>query len=73
MIATSGWGARFHLLQPRNLCFWLYVAVVAVGGWQVLTMVAPTAGLFAQANIAAVVTSGLFAVAFLVFLHLVDR
>lgn len=73
VIATSGWGARFHLLQPRNLCFWLYVAVVAVGGWQVLTMVAPTAGLFAQANIAAVVTSGLFAVAFLVFLHLVDR
>ncbi|MGE3288352.1 MAG: PrsW family intramembrane metalloprotease, partial [Pseudonocardia sp.] len=72
-IATSGWGAPFHFLQPRNACFWVYLALVGAGIWTAVTLTAPTARVFAVANITAVLTSSLFAAAFVLFLHRSDR
>jgi RsiW-degrading membrane proteinase PrsW (M82 family) len=72
-IETSGWGARFHFVQPHNACFWVYLALVASGAWYVINAVASTGGAFNQAYATAVVTSGLFCAAFLAFLHHADR
>lgn len=30
-LEETGWGLPFRLVQPQNLCFWLYVALVGVG------------------------------------------
>lgn len=72
-IRTSGWGARFHFVQPRNACFWVYLLLVAVGAWTLVGLIVPTAGIFRQANTAALASASLFAVVFLLFLHRFDR
>src|SRR5690242_3958178 len=72
-IAVSGWGARFRLVQPHNACFWVYLALVGTGIRHVIAEVAPTAGVFAQADVLALLTSGLYCGAFLLFLHGADR
>jgi protease PrsW len=72
-IATSGWGAPFRLVQPHNAAFWVLLALIAVGVWHAIGAVVPTAGVFAAADTAALISSGLFAVAFLLFLRWADR
>lgn len=72
-IELSGWGAPFRFVQPHNACFWVYLAMVATGAWHAVSSVVPTAGLFAEANALAVLTSGIFAAVFLLFLHWADR
>lgn len=72
-IDESGWGARFHLLQPRNLCFWVYVLLLVLGARQLYGIAAPTAGVFAEANLAAVASAGTFCLLFVLFLRHVDR
>jgi RsiW-degrading membrane proteinase PrsW (M82 family) len=72
-IALSGWGARVRLLQPHNACFWVYLALVGSGLWYVVTTVQSTGGAFNDAYSTALVTSGLFAAAFLLWLHWADR
>jgi protease PrsW len=72
-IARSGWGARVRLLQPHNACFWVYLALVASGLWYVITTVQSTGGAFNDAYSTALVTSGLFAAAFLFWLHAADK
>jgi protease PrsW len=72
-IETSGWGARFQFAQPHNACFWVYLGLVASGGWYVVNAVASSGGAFDQAYATAVVSSGLFCAAFLAFLHHADR
>jgi protease PrsW len=72
-IEVSGWGAPFRLVQPHNACFWVYLVLVAVGVWKAVGLVVPTAGIFADADTAALISSGLFAVLFLLFLRWADR
>lgn len=72
-IEESGWGSRFHLFQPRNLCLWVYVLLVVMGARQLYDVAAPTAGVFAEANLAAVASAGSFCLVFLLVLHHVDR
>jgi RsiW-degrading membrane proteinase PrsW (M82 family) len=72
-IETSGWGARFAFVQPHNACFWVYLGLVGAGLWYVVNAVSTTADAFAQAYATAVVTSGLFAAAFLAWLRRADR
>ena len=33
-IEVSGWGERFEFFQPRNLCLWVYLALVGTGAVQ---------------------------------------
>ena len=72
-IEESGWGARFHLFQPRNLCLWVYLLLVALGARQLYEIAAPTAGVFAKADLAAAASTGTFCLIFLLFLHHFDR
>ena len=57
-IEESGWGAQFHLFQPRNLCLWVYLLLLAMGAHQLYQVAVPTAGVFADANLAAVASAG---------------
>lgn len=72
-IAESGWGARFHLFQPRNLCLWVYLVIVVIGVHQLYQIAVPTAGVFAKADIAGVASASTFCLVFLLFLHHFDR
>ncbi len=72
-IEVSGWGTPFHFVQLRNACFWVYLAMVASGAWYAIHSVAPTAGVFAAAYTATVLSTGAFALLFLLFLHWADR
>lgn len=72
-IEESGWGARFHLFQPRNLCLWVYLLMVVLGAHQLYQIAVPTAGVFAKADIAGVASASVFCLLFLLFLHHADR
>jgi len=72
-IATSGWGARFDFFQPHNACLWVYLGLVVSGLWFVVNTVKGTGGAFDEAYATALVSSALFAVAFLAFLRHADR
>ncbi|MET8523751.1 PrsW family intramembrane metalloprotease [Nocardioides sp. NBC_00163] len=72
-MAESGWGASFHLFQPRNLCLWVYLVLVVIGAHQLYQIAVPTAGVFAEADIAGVASAGVFCLVFLLFLHYFDR
>ena len=72
-IATSGWGARFDFFQPHNACLWVYLGLVVSGLWFVVNTVKGTGGAFDEAYATALVSSALFAAAFLAFLRHADR
>ncbi len=72
-IATSGWGAPFRFVQPHNACFWVYLVLIVAGLWYLVPTFATTAGIYGEANTAAIITSALFAAVFLFFLHRMDR
>jgi protease PrsW len=72
-IAVSGWGAPFRFVQPHNACFWMYLVLAVAGLWTLVPMFAATAGVYAEANAAAIGTSAVFAAVFLFFLHRADR
>lgn len=72
-IMVSGWGAPYRFVQPHNACFWVYLLLVGLGLWKFVTLSLPTAEIFADANTVAIVSSGLFAIVFLLFLHSFDR
>jgi len=72
-IATSGWGARFEFFQPHNACLWVYLGLVVSGVWFVINTVKGTGGAFDEAYATALVSSALFAAAFLAFLRHADR
>lgn len=72
-IESSGWGRRFHFVQPRNACFWVYLVLV-ITGFQVMLQFA-TPGLQAyQASFT--LSAVVFAVAglpLLLILRHIDR
>lgn len=72
-IDISGWGARFHFVQPRNACFWVYLLLVGAGIHTLVPLVAPNADLFADAYAASIVTAAVFGLVFLLALHHFDR
>jgi RsiW-degrading membrane proteinase PrsW (M82 family) len=72
-IETSGWGARFHFIQPHNACFWVYLALLGSGLWFVFTTVQSTASTYAQAYTASLLAGAAFTAVFLGFLHHADR
>src|SRR5687768_6768458 len=72
-IEESGWGAPFTFFQPRNACLWVYLLMVVLGAHSLYSLAAPTAALFAEANLAALASSGSFCLVFLWFLHHIDR
>ena len=72
-IHRSGWGSTFRFVQPRNLAFWVYLALVGWGAVQLVDLIRPGTQI-AQRSFAA--TAAIYAVAaipFAVFIHQLDR
>ncbi|UTX52484.1 PrsW family intramembrane metalloprotease [Leucobacter aridicollis] len=72
-ISRSGWGATFEFVQPRNLCFWLYLILTGVGAVNLWKYVAPKAGFFAESLTLGAVVVGLAGIAWALWFHHIDR
>jgi protease PrsW len=72
-IAQSGFGEEFHLVQPRNLAFWVYCLLVVAGAVVLSGQVSIAVAAYSGALISGAVAFGLLAVAYLWFIHYEDR
>lgn len=44
-LELSGWGTGFHLVQPRNIAFWVFIVLTAVGLFQIWSYFKSSVGL----------------------------
>ena len=72
-IEQSGWGEEFHLVQPRNLAFWVYCLLVAAGVFVISGQISIAAAAYSGALTSGIIAFGLLAVAYLWFVHYEDR
>ncbi|XVV10261.1 PrsW family intramembrane metalloprotease [Actinoplanes sp. CA-131856] len=72
-IARTGWGNPFHLWQPRNACFWVYVLGVGYGVWVLFGMINQGIRLYAPALTASAIIFAIYAVLFWWFTERIDR
>jgi protease PrsW len=72
-IEQSGWGEDFRLVQPHNLAFWVYCALVVAGAYVLSGQISIAAAAYSGALISGVIAFGLLAVAYLWFIHYEDR
>jgi RsiW-degrading membrane proteinase PrsW (M82 family) len=72
-IEQSGWGEDFHLVQPRNLAFWVYCVLVVAGAYVLSGQVSIALAAYSGALINGIITFALLAVAYLWFIHYEDR
>ena len=70
---TSGWGRRFVLYQPRNLAFWAYALLVAVGVLSFVPMLTGQPEGYEAAVVLAVVLFVLYGALFWWFTQRADR
>jgi RsiW-degrading membrane proteinase PrsW (M82 family) len=69
----SGWGERFHFVQPHNLCFWVFAVLTGIGAFQVWAYFAPKTGLYADAFAISAVLCGLCGLAWFAWFRHIDR
>jgi protease PrsW len=72
-LETSGWGERFDFVQPHNLCFWVYLWLMAVGVFQAWSYFQPSIGFYADAFAISAVLCILFGGAWWLWLRHIDR
>ena len=72
-IDQSGWGEAFHLVQPRNLAFWVYCLLVAAGVFVISGQISIAAAAYSGALTIGIIAFGLLADAYLWFVHYEDR
>jgi len=72
-IEASGWGERFKLVQPHNLCFWVYVVLVAIGLLQFVREAQHFTGFLAPSLISASILFALYGLGIFWALRLMDR
>jgi len=72
-LEVSGWGEPFRFVQPHNLCFWVYLVLMAVGVFQVWSYFDPQVGFYAEAFAIAAVLCGLCGVAWWLWFRHIDR
>jgi protease PrsW len=72
-IEESGWGEDFRLVQPHNLAFWAYCALVVAGAYVLAGQVSIAAAAYSGALASGVVAFALVAIAYLWFIHYEDR
>jgi protease PrsW len=72
-IDQSGWGEKFHLVQPHNLAFWVYCLLVAAGAVVISGQVSIAAAAYSGALTSGIIAFGLLAVAYLWYIHYEDR
>ncbi|EME23176.1 PrsW family intramembrane metalloprotease [Rhodococcus triatomae] len=72
-IRNSGWGQVFRFAQPRNLAFWVYVVLVAIGAVSFTRYVGGQAPAYGEALIVATVLFALYCALFWWFTQRIDR
>jgi protease PrsW len=72
-IEQSGWGEDFRFVQPRNLAFWVYCALVIAGAYVLSGQISIAAAAYSGALISGIIAFGLLAIAYLWFIHYEDR
>jgi protease PrsW len=72
-IEQSGWGEDFRLVQPHNLAFWAYCALVVGGAYVLSGQISIAVAAYSGALISGIIAFGLLAVAYLWFIHYEDR
>ena len=72
-LEVSGWGERFTFVQPHNLCFWVYLWLMAVGLFQAWSYFQPKIGFYAEAFAISAVLCTLFGAAWWLWLRHIDR
>jgi RsiW-degrading membrane proteinase PrsW (M82 family) len=72
-IDQSGWGEDFRLVQPRNLAFWVYCALVIAGAYVLSGQISIAAAAYSGALASGIVAFGLLAIAYLWFIRYEDR
>jgi RsiW-degrading membrane proteinase PrsW (M82 family) len=72
-IEQSGWGEDFRFVQPRNLAFWVYCALIVAGAYVLSGQISIAAAAYSGALISGIIAFGLLAVVYLWFIHYEDR
>ena len=72
-LEVSGWGERFVFVQPHNACFWVYLALTALGVFQAWSFFGPRAGFYAEGMAIAAVLCILCGVAWWLWFRHIDR
>src|SRR5262245_55198527 len=72
-IDQSGWGESFRLVQPQNLAFWVFCALILAGGYVRSGRVPMAPAAYSGALVTAIAAFGLLAIAYLGFIRYEDR
>jgi RsiW-degrading membrane proteinase PrsW (M82 family) len=72
-IRESGWAERFHLWQPQNAAFWVWLVGVVAGLIVFIKLIAQVPDVYGPAVVGGVVVWSLFVIAWVVFLQHKDR
>lgn len=56
-LETTAWGEKFHFVQPRNIVFWIYLALCVSGAVKAWQEFSPLAGYFGRALLVAGIVS----------------
>ena len=72
-IELSGWGRPFQLIQVHNAAFWLWLAGIAYGVWQVVHIFAPDTPVAGQALVVGVLVAAGYGSLLWLFFRSVDR
>jgi len=72
-IQQSGWGEKFHLVQPRNVAFWVYCLLVVLGAVVIAGQVSIAAAAYSGALTSGIIAFGLLALTYACFIHYEDR
>jgi RsiW-degrading membrane proteinase PrsW (M82 family) len=72
-IDQSGWGEDFRFVQPHNLAFWVYCALVIAGAYVLSGQVSSAAAAYSLALVSGIVAFALLAIAYLLFIRYEDR
>lgn len=72
-LELSGWGTGFHLVQPRNIAFWVFIVLTAVGLFQIWSYFKSSVGLYLEPYIFAGILCLLCGVAWATWFHYIDR
>jgi protease PrsW len=72
-IEQSGWGEDFRFVQPRNLAFWVYCALIVAGAYVLSGQISIAAAAYSGALISGIIAFGLLAAVYLWFIHYEDR
>ncbi len=72
-VEASGWGRRFRLVQPHNLCFWVYIALVGIGLAEFTQLARRYTDFLAPAFISALVLFAFYGLIIFAALRAMDR